>query len=128
MPESEERTDFLSVFRTGKVWELDLARDALNKHQIPYFTRTESMSGIMTALDVMPTTGPGVFWSLLVPRETADKAREILRVCRLNVEKEPEIWGFAPESKVKKYWKMYIWGVLILTALLFVAELFLRNR
>src|SRR5512146_1044373 len=106
MADNQERTDYVVIFRTGKLWEFDLGRDALKEHNVPFFAQTQSLSGVRTALDAAPTMGPGVSWSLLVPREAVQKAREVLRGCRLDVEKQPEPWDFAPQAKVKKYWKM----------------------
>jgi hypothetical protein len=126
MADKEEQTEYLEIFRTGKLWEFDLGRDTLKEHNVPFFARTESLSGIRTALDAAPSMSPGVSWSLLVPREAAQEARKILQACRLDIEKQPEPWDFAPQTKVKKYWKMYIWGILILTALFFLVEILSR--
>lgn len=126
MADDRERTDYVVVFRTGKLWEYDLGRDALKEHGIPFFAQTQSLSGVLTALDAAPSQGPGVSWSLLVPPEESEKARELLRSCRLDVEKQPEAWDFSPEPKAKKYWKMFIWAIIALTALLFLAEILPR--
>lgn len=126
MLENNEKTEYVVIFRTGKLWEFDLARDTLKEHNIPFFAQTQSLSGVQTAFDVAPSMGPGVSWSLLVPGEGAVQARELLQASRLDVGKEPEAWDFAPQPKVKKYWKAYIWGVIILMALLFLVEILPR--
>ena len=128
MAEKDEPTEYLEVFRTGKLWEFDRGRDALKEHNVPFFAQTQTLSGVQTALDAAPTMGPGVAWALLVPSEAAQQARQILQECHLDVGKQPEAWDFGPQRRVQRYWKMYIWGALILIALLFVVEIFLRNR
>lgn len=128
MAENDEHTDFVVIFRTGKLWEFDLGRDALKENEVPFFAQTQSLSGVQTALDAAPSMGPGTSWSLLVPRGAVTKAREVLQGCRLDVEKEPAAWDFGPQPQVRKYWKMAIWGMLALIALFFIVEVFLRGQ
>ena len=116
------------IFRTGKLWEFDLARDALKQHGIPLFARSDSMSGVRTAVDAMPMQGPGVFWCLLVPEQAARRAKQILRGCHLEVEKQPLIWDFAPRRGNKKFWKSYVWFILILSVLFLIVTRILTYR
>jgi hypothetical protein len=126
MADVDERTEYVTVFRSGKLWEIDLGRDALKENNVPFFAQTQSLSGVQMALDAAPTMGPGVSWSLLVPPEAVERAREVLRSHRLETEKEPGAWDFAPDTRVKKYWKAYIWVVLIIMALMFAVEILPR--
>jgi hypothetical protein len=38
------------------------------------------------------------------------------------------MWDFAPEEGKKKRWRMLALGIMVLTALLFVAEILVRSR
>ncbi|MGA3243997.1 MAG: hypothetical protein ABSE41_05220 [Bacteroidota bacterium] len=105
------------LFRTGKLWEFDLARDSLKRHNIPFFFREESLSGVRMALPAMPTPGPGLFWTLIVPESQFHRAKECLQACRLDVEKDPLVWDFAPPPKGKQFLTIYVWIVLIFSGL-----------
>jgi hypothetical protein len=71
MANDEQLTDYQVVFRTGKIWEFDLGREALTEHKVPFFAQTQALSGVVTAVEAAPAGGPGTSWSLLVPRESA---------------------------------------------------------
>jgi hypothetical protein len=114
MSSDHESANHVVIFRTGKVWEFDMARDALKQHNIPFFGQTDNVSGVRTAVDAMPTPGPGAFWSILVPEQAAHRAQQILRQCRLDVEKKPLIWDFNPAPEGKKFWKSYATFTLII--------------
>ena len=128
MTANNEPANHVTIFRTGKLWELDLARDTLKEHGIPFFARTDSVSGVMTALAAAPTPFPGVFWCILVPKRYSRRARELLRRCRLDVERIPLIWDFAPEMESKPFWTISTWIVLILGVILLTLTIILRHR
>jgi hypothetical protein len=128
MAHEKEHINQIEIFQTGKLWEIDVARDALRQNDIPFFVRTDSISGVRTALDAMPTAAPGVFWCLVIPDSVAPRAKEILRQCRLDVEKDPLIWDFAPSQKGKQFWKTCAWFVLILGAILLMVSRLLSYR
>jgi hypothetical protein len=128
MASDQESANHVVIFRTGKLWEFDLARDALRQNGIPFFARTDSVSGVRTALDAMPMQAPGIFWCLIVPKKASRRAKQILRTCRLDVEKQPLIWDFAPGPKGKKFWKTYALFVLVLAALFLIVSRILMYR
>jgi hypothetical protein len=120
MSSENESANHVVVFRTGKVWEFDIARDALRHQDIPFFAQADNVSGVRTAVDVMPTPGPGVFWSLLVPQRSALRAQKILRQCHLDVENTPLIWDFNPVPEGKTFWKLYAGFVLMISILVLI--------
>lgn len=120
MPSDNETSNPVVVFRTGKLWEFDTAREALKQRGIPFFAQTDNVSGVRTAVDAMPIPGPGVFWNILVPRRAARRAQNVLKRCRLDVEKIPLIWDFGPGPEVRKFWTRYAMLVLIGSLLLLI--------
>ncbi|MDH3268714.1 MAG: DUF2007 domain-containing protein [Ignavibacteria bacterium] len=68
----------ISIFRTGKLWEIDSARDAMKQADIPHFIREENVSGLKTAFPAAPAPGAGIFWSLMVPESVVEDAKKIL--------------------------------------------------
>ena len=120
MSSKHKSSNHAVIFRTGKLWEFDMARDALKQHKIPSFAQQDNMSGIRTAVDAMPIQGPGVFWNILVPERFAHRAQEILKGCRLDVEKKPLIWDFGPAPESKKFLISYAKLTLIVSILFLI--------
>jgi hypothetical protein len=75
------------------------------------------------AMPAAPATGPGTWWSLLVPRQHAREAKEILEGLPFCQGTEPGVWGFKPRPKVKLAWKVYAAIVIALTIVLWLFEI-----
>lgn len=63
------------IFRTGQLFEIDLAKGVLKDSGIPHFTRQETSAGLRVAMPAAPATGPGIWWALLVPAVTVADAQ-----------------------------------------------------
>src|SRR5690348_5824697 len=108
-----EHTHFVRVFRSGRLWEIDMARDELKAANIPFFVREENLSGLSLAFPAAPSPGIGVTWSLLVPEAFVDQAKEILTPLPIEVDKQPDFWDFTTDSKVQRGLKIFVWTMVI---------------
>jgi hypothetical protein len=93
-PESEEDR-FVAVLTTGRILRFNMALDTLRLAQIPFQAQAETSTGLNLAMPVMPTQGPGVFWSLLVPGE----AQQVLSELPFPITTNPGPWDFVPDSE-----------------------------
>lgn len=107
-----EFTNFVTVLRTGHLVQFDWAANALEEAGIPFQRRQETSSGLSLAMPVVPATGPGQWWSLLVPETHVDQAREILAALPIEQTTRPDYWSFQPTPAVKRAWQVYAWIVL----------------
>jgi tetratricopeptide (TPR) repeat protein len=112
----DERTRFVVILRTGQLVQFDWAISALEGAEIPVLTAEESVSGLTTA-PVFPSTGPGTFWSVSVPEDLVERAKEVLADLPGEVTTQPDVWDFRPKRGVKLGWKILIVGYLALLAL-----------
>ena len=110
---STSASNHVVVFRTGQLIEIDMTVAALQDAGVPHFTREETSSGLRLAMPVAPATYPGVWWSLVVPREREEEAREILLHFPFAEKTDPDVWDFKPREPVKRGWKIYLALTLI---------------
>ena len=109
---SVELTNFITVFRTGQLIHLDWAANALEEADIPFQRREETSGGIRLAMPVAPATGPGQWWSIVVPESLVSQAREVLAGLPIEQTTTPDVWSFQPTPGVKMGWQIYSWIVL----------------
>jgi hypothetical protein len=109
---SIELTNFVTVFRTGQLIHLDWAANALEEADIPFQRREETSGGICLAMPVAPATGPGQWWSILVPESFVGQAHEILASLPIEQTTTPDVWSFQPTPGVKFGWQIYCWITL----------------
>jgi hypothetical protein len=119
-----DRTQAIVVFRTGQLFEIDMAANVLKEKGIPHHTREETSGGLTLAMPATPATGPGVWWSLLVPQSFVDTAKKELEQLPFTQGTDPDVWGFKPRPKVKLAWKIYAAVALSLPLVLWIIELF----
>jgi hypothetical protein len=117
----EEKNNFVVIFRTGKPYEFEMAKNALEQNNIPYNTQYNSISGIRLATPLVRTPGPGTFWAVLVPNNRIEDAREILSELPFELEISSDPWHFEPTKIVKRRWTIY----LLIVLLFFVVSLIL---
>lgn len=119
-------TDFIVTFRTGQLYEIDMAADALKQKGIPFYTQQETASGLKLAMPAAPASGPGIWWRLLVPQQCANDAHEVLKTLPINPNQEPDVWGFQPSSNVKLGWKVFVASLIIIPVLMILLEKLMR--
>lgn len=113
----ESKREYTVVFKTGKLYELDMASNALQDEGIPFFKETESSSGVRLAMSFQPSMGPGTWYSILIPDQLVDEAKSVLSKLPFEIGTEPEVWHFGSSEKQKRWWKIFVWFILILGAL-----------
>ncbi|HSR87899.1 MAG TPA: DUF2007 domain-containing protein [Pontiella sp.] len=123
---NDQNTDMVVLFRTGQLFEIDMAAELLKERGIPCYTQQQTSSGLKAAMPAAPATGPGMWWNLLVPAGYATAAQETLENLSLGEGADPGVWGFQPGPAVKRGWKIYAGAILLLPLLLWLFGLFTR--
>jgi len=113
----------ISVFSTGKLWEIDMARDALKQAGIPHFVREENLSGLRTAFPAAPAPGVGVTWCLMVPESIVEDAMQILNELSIDINKQPGFWDFTSDPRSIKGFKIFIWISLLIIVFFIIIEI-----
>ena len=85
-----------TVFVTGKIIQFDMAVDALKRARLPFQTQEETGTGMKLSMPVVPTPGPGTFWSILVPEQALPDARQVLSDLPFPITTNPGPWDFLP--------------------------------
>jgi hypothetical protein len=116
---TESTRGHTTVFKTGKLHELDMAANVLSEEGIPFFKETESSSGLRLAMPFQPAMGPGIWYSILVPDELKEQAKSVLSNLPFKIGTEPDIWHFGSSEKQKRWWKIFAWFMLVLVAAFF---------
>lgn len=119
--EEKPTNDHICVLRTGKLYEHDIASNALEENDIPSFKQVETSSGLRLAMPFQPAMGPGTFYKIFVPEKFSEEAKKILSELPIDVTINPDVWHFSSNARVKKYWKLFIWFTL---GLFFIALIF----
>jgi hypothetical protein len=110
---SVELTNFVTVYRTGQPVYFDWAVNALEEADIPLQRREVISGGILLAMPLVPASGPGQWWSILVPERFVSQAREVLAGLPIEQTTTPDVWSFQPTPRVKLGWQIYSWIVLV---------------
>jgi len=107
-------TNFMVIFRTGKSYEIEMASNTLRENDIPFHLQEETSGGLKVAMPVRPSPGPGIWWSIHVPEEKANEAKQILSELPMEVDTDPDIWHFGPTERKKRGWKVFAAIMLLL--------------
>ncbi|KPK95192.1 hypothetical protein AMJ80_05195 [bacterium SM23_31] len=118
MNSDDYTTEPVVIFKTGKIFELDMVTNVLQEKGIPFYTQEESLSGIKLAMSLQPTMGPGIWYSVLVPEKAAKDAKFIISELPIDIGTNPDIWDFGPSKVTKRSWKIFAWSVLLIFALM----------
>lgn len=113
----EEKANFTTILRTGKSYEIEMAANILKEKGIPFIRQEGSTGGIITAMPMTPTPGPGVWWAILVPEVAFKDAKTILSELPMELQAHPDIWDYGASEKTKKGWKIYAVIMLAMLAL-----------
>ena len=109
-----DNTNFVCVLKTGKLFEHDIASNALKERKIPFYKQLETSSGLRLAMPFQPSMGPGTWYNILVHPEYADEARTIINDLPIDSSNDPDVWHFGPNIRIKKAWKIFIWFILVI--------------
>jgi hypothetical protein len=103
---------------TGKLFEHDMAANALKEKNIPFYKQMETSSGLRIAMPFQPAMGPGTYYNILVSSEFEEEAKSILGNLPIDLTVDPDLWHFGATETIKRRWKIYI---IIFLAFSFVA-------
>ena len=112
---------YMPIFRTGRLHEFLLVENSLKENGIPYIRQENNISGLNMA-PACPASAPGVYWSIFVPDELEETAKEILSSLPIDISSEPpDLWHFSSDENVKSGFRTYAVAALAL----FIAIMFL---
>ena len=120
-----EESDFnhICILKTGKLFEHDIAANALTENGIPFFKQMETSSGLRLAMPFQPAMGPGTFYTILVPERFSEEAKKILSQLPIDVTDNPDVFHFGAGEKEKRGWKIYVWVILAITTFVLIANI-----
>lgn len=107
----------LCILRTGQLFEADLLCSTLDEEGIPYYRRLETSGGMEYAMPASPAPGPGVWFTVWIPRSEQGRVEQILEHLRVEPKQDPEVWDSRPRPRSRKL--LYGWSVLLLLLILF---------
>jgi len=114
---------FVCILKTGKLYEHDMAANALQENNIPFYKESESSSVLRFAMPFQPSMGPGEFYSILVPEQRVNDAKRNLRNLPIEITTKPDIWHYGASEKSKKHWKIYVWFALGTSAIVLLFQI-----
>lgn len=124
MNSEDNGTEPVLVFKTGKLYELDMVANALEEKHIPFFRQEESSGGVRFAMPFQPSMGPGTGFCIFVPRKAVDDAMEILSGMPFETSTNPSVWDFGARSAARRYWRIYAWVLLVMFGLFLIVQLY----
>ncbi len=95
-----------TILKTGRIYNLEIACDALKKAGVPFVKQEENYTGLKTGY-VQPTMGPGNYFNLLVAPSQKETAIIILSELPIDLTTEPNLWHYGADEKSKNNWKVY---------------------
>ena len=113
----DENANFKTILRTGKSYEIDMAANALKEKGIPFIRQEGATGGLITAMPMTPTPGPGVWWAILVPEVAYEEAKTVLSELPMEIQTHPDIWDYGASEKSKRGWTIYAIIMLVVFAL-----------
>ncbi len=116
--------DHIPIFKTGKLYELDMACDLLSEKGIPYYKECENSAGVRLAMPFQPSMGPGIWYSIMVHKDIAASAKDELNNLPFEITTNPDIWHFHPSEKVKKFWRISAWITLLISVLFLIKYIY----
>jgi hypothetical protein len=119
-------TEFVEVFNTAQLWQMDMAQDTLKQANVPHFVRQESFSGVRTAFPVAPSPGPGNSFTLLVPKPALKRTKQLLAPLPISLHKHARYWDTitkAPSAKETRFYFRLLIGALIAIAIYIVLRI-----
>lgn len=117
------RTEFQTLIRTGKLYQLETADLVLTEARIPHDLQEESVSGLITAMPVDPSPGPGTWWTIRVPIEHLSAAEEAIQKLPFQLTTNPGVWDCSPSARGKLIISIGIWVVIAITVVVFILTL-----
>jgi len=101
-----EEANFTEVFRTGRLWEIELVASELKKQKVPFYQEEQTSAGLRLAKPVMPNMAPGVWWVIFSPEVSAEQAKSIINNLPIEVSDSLGVWHYnsCRQSKMFKWY------------------------
>lgn len=119
----ETNSNHICILKTGRLLDHDLAANTLRESGIPFYKQMETITGLKLAMPFQPAMGPGTYYNILVPERFAEEAKQILSELPIDLTDDPDIFHFGASEKEKVGWKIYVWVVLAITAIVLLANI-----
>jgi len=89
---------------------------ALEEQGVPFYRRMEA-GGIEVAMPSPAAPGPGVTFTVWVPRQAEGEAREVLESLPVDPEREPDAIDFTPAPRVHRWIRVWAWILVTFVAM-----------
>jgi hypothetical protein len=119
----ETNSNHICILKTGRLLDHDLAANTLTENGIPFYKQMETITGLKLAMPFQPAMGPGTYYNILVPEKFSEDAKQILRELPIDLTDDPDIFHFGASEKEKVGWKIYVWVILAITAIVILANI-----
>lgn len=105
------------VLRTGKLVEADYLASIFEQEEVPFYRRQETITGIGYTTPLVPTGGPGVFFTLWVPPEVETQARQIMSDLQIVSDPTAANWDVGGDAKSRQAVAWWVWAMVLFFAL-----------
>jgi hypothetical protein len=119
----DKKKDVL-LLSSGKLHELDLASNFLEKHGIPHYKQQQTVTGLRLAMPFQPFAGPGVWYAIYVNEFYSQKAKDIISHLPFEITTSPEMWHFNPSKRAKNIFKFIVFLWLGTSLFVFIKYVF----
>jgi hypothetical protein len=116
-------SNHICILKTGRLFDHDLAANALTENGIPFYKQMETVAGLKLAMPFQPAMAPGTYYNILVPISFSEQAKQILSELPIDLTDDPDLFHFGASENVKKVWKLYALVILAITAIIFLVNL-----
>ena len=115
-----EEANFTEVFRTGRLWEVEL-----KKQGVPFYQEEQKSGGLRIAKPVMPNMTPGIWWVVLVPEDIVQEAKTIISTLPIEVTKSPGVWHYnsGKPNRLFKWYDISILAMFLVGLLVYIFDL-----
>ena len=120
---TESDSNHVCILKTGRLLDLDLAANTLTENGIPYYKQMETITGLKLAMPFQPAMGPGTYYNILVPERLSEEAKQILSELPIDLNDDPDLFHFGASEKEKSGWKIYVWVILAITAIILIGSI-----
>ncbi len=107
-----ENKNFVLVFRSGKLSEIEMVMKALQEARVPYCIQKETPNCLIEATPELPAPWL-VCWLIRVPRDVESQAQKILAALPLEMRTNPTVLGLRPFLKLKSGRRVFTIGMLL---------------
>ncbi|MDH3974206.1 MAG: DUF2007 domain-containing protein [Deltaproteobacteria bacterium] len=115
------------AFKTDKIYELEMVKDALKEAGIPFFIREDTMVGLHLPIPIAPVPVPGVSFLVLVPEIAFEESRALIKTLPVEETEADPVRRFNPPKEGKQLFKMegrHYAVIIFLIFVFFISRLF----